>query len=480
MRRLKLGRNLTTAAMIWALLVMPMAALGQTRVKLAKNKYKIQQDVEIGNKYSQQVEQQMPVLNDAEATRYIQDVGRRLVNAIPREFQQPAFNYRFKIINARDINAFALPGGPMYVNRGLIQVARNEGEMAGVMAHEISHVALRHGTAQATRQGGIGTQLGTIGLILGGAILGGQAGAQAGAVAAAAWQTKYSRAFESDSDILGARIMANAGYDPRDLANMFKTIAAQSKGGRPPEFLSSHPDPGKRYEKINREAQLLRVSNNPIKVTQGFARVRERLGAMPRAKSMAEIEKEAKGQQTGGTSTGGNTGNTGNTEMSRGRYSSRVQLPSSRTSNYQGGNLFSVRYPQNWRQLPDQSTITFAPTGAYGNQGFTHGAMIGVVQPQQQGLERGTEEYVKGVLQGNTYLKQQTGFSRTSISGRSAYAVRLSGVSPITRQTEEVIIYTTLLRDGKLFYYVGVTPQRDRYRYYRSFNSMVRSIRLNG
>ncbi|NNF00286.1 MAG: M48 family metalloprotease [Pyrinomonadaceae bacterium] len=479
MRRLRLGRNLTSAAMIWVLLVMPMAVFSQTQVKLAKNKYKVQQDVEIGNKYSQQVEQQMPVLNDAEATRYIQNLGRRLVNAIPREFQQPAFNYRFKIINARDINAFALPGGPMYVNRGLIQVAKNEGELAGVMSHEISHVALRHGTAQATRQSGLGSQLGTIGLILGGAILGGQAGAQAGAIAAAAWQTKYSRAFESDSDILGARIMANAGYDPRDLANMFRTIAAQSQGGRPPEFLSSHPDPGKRYEKINREAELLRVSNNPIKFTQAFARVRERLGAMPRARSMAEIQKEAKGQQTGGNTTGGNTGNTGNTEMSRGRYSSRVQLPSSRTLTYQGGNLFTVRYPRNWRQLPAQNSITFSPTGAYGDQGFTHGAMIGIIQPQRSGLERATEDYVKGVLEGNTYLRQRTNFSRTSISGRQAYAVRLSGPSPITRRTEEVIIYTTLLRDGKLFYYVGVTPQRDRYRYYRAFNNMVRSIRLN-
>lgn len=482
MRKRKLGRNLTSAIMIWAMLMMPMAALAQTQVKVAKNKYKVKEDVEIGNKYSQQVEQQMPVLNDAEATRYIQDVGNRLVNAIPREFQQPAFNYRFKIINARDINAFALPGGPMYVNRGLIQVAKNEGELAGVMAHEISHVALRHGTAQATRQSGIGSQLGTIGLILGGAILGGQAGAQAGAIAAAAWQTKYSRAFESDSDILGARIMANAGYDPRDLANMFRTIASQSEGGRPPEFLSSHPDPGKRFETINQEASLLRVSNNPIKITQGFSRISEKLGAMPRAKSMSEIEKEAKGQQPGGTSTEntGNTGNTGNTEMSRGTYSTRVQLPSSRTSNYQGGNLFSVSYPQNWRQLPDQSTITFAPTGGYGNQGFTHGAMIGVNQTQQNSLERATEEYVKGVLEGNSYLRQQTGFSRTAISGRTAYAVRLSGVSPVTGVTEEVLVYTTLLRDGKLFYYVGVTPQRDRYRYYRTFNGMVRSIRLNG
>jgi predicted Zn-dependent protease len=182
----------------------------------------------------------------------------------------------------------------------MIEAAKSEGEMAGVMAHEIAHIALRHGTSQATKQSSPLNQIGTIGLILGGAILGGQQGAQIGALGAQAWMTKYSRDYESKADILGAQIMANAGYDPRDLANMFRTIEQQSGGSRAPEFLSSHPNPANRYEAINREAQMLRI-NNPVRNTAQFERVQSRLRGMQRAPSMSEIEQNAprNGQQGG-------------------------------------------------------------------------------------------------------------------------------------------------------------------------------------
>ncbi len=208
-----------------------------------------------------------------EATNYVQNVGRRLVNAIPSQFQHSEFRYQFKIVNASDINAFALPGGYMYVNRGMIEAARNEGEMAGVMAHELSHVALRHGTAQATKQSNPVNQLPAIGGAILGAIFGGTIGGvaqTAGQIGSAALLTKYSREYETQADILGSQIMARAGYDPQDLANMFKTIERQSGGSRSPEFLSSHPNPENRYENINREARLLRVSSNPIQNTREF------------------------------------------------------------------------------------------------------------------------------------------------------------------------------------------------------------------
>src|SRR5688500_16138312 len=229
MKNLALGRRLAAAAIIWTLAVLPLVA--QTRVTMPKNKYKVQDDIKLGRDTSRQVDRQFPMLNDSQTEQYVEGVGARLVAAIPAEFRQPAFAYEFDVVNARDINAFALPGGPMYVNRGMIEAAKNEGEMAGVMAHEISHVALRHATAQATKQTSAKSTLGTIGLILGGAILGGQTGAQLGALGAQAWMTKYSRAYETQADALGARIMADAGYDPRDLANMFRTIAGERSGG---------------------------------------------------------------------------------------------------------------------------------------------------------------------------------------------------------------------------------------------------------
>lgn len=469
MRKIDLRRKISSMALMWVMLMLPLSAMAQTKVTMPKNKYKVQDDVQIGNEYSGKFEQEFPILNDRESTDFVQDVGRRLVNAIPGEFQQSEFNYRFKIINASDINAMALPGGPMYVNRGLIEVAKNEGELAGVMAHEISHVALRHGTAQATQASSVKNQILGIGAILGGAILGGQAGAQAGAIFAQGYFLRYSRDYENKADILGARIMANAGYDPRDLANMFKTISSQSQGGRPPEWLSSHPDPDKRFQTINREAELLNVSRNPIKITREFSRVKEKLQAMPKARTMAEIEKDVQGNQ--------NTGS--NSQMSQGQYAKNVPLPSSQTQSYQGGDLFKVSVPSNWKQFPGQSDIWFAPEGGYGNQGITHGATIGLYQTNQKDLGSATEEYVKGILGANSYLKQTNGYSRTTIDARTAYATTLSGRSPVTGQTEYAQIYTTQLRDGRLMYIIGVAPQSESYRYNRTFTNMVRSVQIN-
>ena len=468
MIRQNLGKQLTVLTLTWILLLTPMAITAQTKVSMPKNKYKVEDDVKIGREYSAKVDSEFPILRDSESTNYIQDVGRRLVDSIPREFQEPKFNYNFKIVNASDINAFALPAGYLYVNRGMIEAARNEGEMAGVMAHEISHAALRHGTAQATKQTSLGNQILGIGAILGGAILGGQAGAQLGAIFAAGYQLRYSRRYETQADILGARIMAGSGYDPRDLANMFKTISQQSKGGRPPEWLSSHPDPDKRFATINREAELLRVSTNPIKITRGFTRIQEKFRRMPKAPSMSEIEKRNKGnRETTGSSTG----------METGRYRRNVPYPSSRTTSF-NANVVRFRYPVNWKRFPAQGSVTLSPDGAYGKDGITHGAMVGSYRTQQRTLERATEEYVNLILRGNEYLRQTRGYSRFSMGGRRAYATMLAGRSPVTGVTEHALIYTSMLRNGEMFYVVGVSPSNQRRTYDRAFNNLVRSIRF--
>lgn len=469
MRRNNSVKNLTAMLMAWTLLVLPLAALGQTRVTLPKNKYKVQDDVKIGQQAASEVERQMPILNDSEATRYVQQVGDRLVGGIPGEFRQPAFNYRFRIVNARDINAFALPGGPMYLNRGMIEAAKSEGEMAGVMAHEIAHIALRHGTSQATKQSNPLNQIGTIGLILGGAILGGQQGAQLGALGAQAWMTTYSRDYESKADILGAQIMANAGYDPRDLANMFRTIEQQSGGSRAPEFLSSHPNPANRYEAINREARLLRVAPNATQNTAQFERIQSKLRRLPRAQSMSEIEQSStrNGQNGGQNPTAG------------GRYSSRVPFPSSRVQTYTGGNWIQLNVPDNWRAFETQEMVQFAPEGGYGDNGITHGAMVGIVQTNSRNLAQASEDYVSGVLQVNDYLRQDTDYTRTTIGGRQALATVLSGRSPVTNRTEVATVYTTQLRNGSLLYIVAIAPENESANYNNAFRTMIRSIRLN-
>ena len=476
MKKSNLGKNFAAVILVLTMIVMPLAAIGQTRISVPKNKYSVQDDVKYGQQAAQEVEQQMPILNDSETTRYVQDVGRRLVSAIPSQFQHSEFRYQFKVVNASDINAFALPGGYMYVNRGMIEAARNEGEMAGVMAHELSHVALRHGTAQATKQANPVNQLPAIGGAILGAIFGGTIGGvaqTAGQLGSVALLTKYSREYEEQADTLGAQIMARAGYDPHDLANMFKTIERQSGGSRSPEFLSSHPNPENRYENINREAQMLRISSNPIQNTREFERVQSRLRGMSAAPSMAQIEQNTqRNPQNNGQSNRENP-------MANGRYERRVDYPSTRTSVYTGGNFLRVNVPTNWQVFEDQSVVSFAPQGAYGNNGITHGVMVGVVQTQNNDLARSTQEYVNGLLQSNNYLRQNSNFSRTTIDRRNAYATVLSGRSPVTGRNEVVNIYTTQLSNGSLMYVAAVAPQDESSRYNSAFRNMLRSIQIS-
>src|SRR6266542_3121628 len=356
---------------VFAVFAMPVAVFSQTQIKYHSNKYKPSDDVKLGRQAAAEVEQQMPILRDPEATSYISRVGQRLVSSIPPEFQHPEFQYYFKIVNARDINAFALPGGPMYVNRGMIEAAHNEGEMAGVMAHELSHEILRHGTAQATKAQKYGLLAGILGI--GGQILGGPAGAaaQIAGQGVGVYFLKFSREYETEADLMGARIMANAGYDPRDLANMFKTIERES-GGSSGGFLSDHPSPADRYARINQEAQYLRVAN-PIRDTRDFDRIQARLRSMGRAPSMAEIARSGQRYPSGEQ-----TGNYPNNPP-RGR----VEYPSTRYQSYSVvGGLVRVGVPSNWRELGDNNSVWFAPEGAYGqyqNQViYTHGVNFGI------------------------------------------------------------------------------------------------------
>ena len=466
MNKRLLSRRIVVTAMVATMWILPFAAMAQTRITAPKNKYKVQDDVKLGNQAAAEVEKQFPLINDSDAAAYIERVGRRLAGSIPPELRQTQFNYRFKWVNASDINAFALPGGPMYINRGMIEAARNEGELAGVMAHEMSHVALRHATAQATKQSSFGSQARTIGLILGGAILGGQTGAQLGQVFAAGFLLKYSREYETQADTLGARIMADAGYDPRDLANVFQTIAQQSRSGTP-EWLSSHPDPGNRYEKINREATFLRVSSNPIKITRDFERIQARFRALPHAQTMAEIEKNAQ------------NGRGSENPTANGRYSDSVQYPSTRVRAYSGVNWLRLNVPSNWREFSATDSLQFAPEGAYGDQGITRGVMIGIYRGQNNDLQTNTQSYVNEILQGNSYLRQQTGFNQTSVAGRQGYTTSASGRSPVTGKTEVVTIYTTQLRSGELFYTVTVVPDDESFNYNNAFRNVLSSIRLN-
>ncbi|MGH9931683.1 MAG: M48 family metalloprotease [Pyrinomonadaceae bacterium] len=465
-------QRLMTWLTVVAVLAMPVSVFSQTQIKYHSNKYKPTDDFKVGRQAAAEVEQQMPILNDTDATSYVSRVGQRLVSAIPSEFQHPEFQYYFKIVNARDINAFALPGGPMYVNRGMIEAARNEGEMAGVMAHELSHVALRHGTAQATKGQKYGLLAGILGI--GGQILGGPAGAaaQIAGQGVGVYFLKFSREYETEADILGAQIMARAGYDPRDLANMFKTIEQQSGGGGG-GFLSDHPSPANRYARINQEAQLLRV-DNPVRETRDFSRVQSRLRGMGRAPSMEEIAKSGNRNPNGE-----NTGNYPNNPPQ-----GRVEYPSTRYQNYSTlGGLLRVSVPSNWRQLSESNSVWFSPEGAYGqyqNQVvYTHGVNFGLGQTQSSNLQQATTEFLNGLTRGNANLRQRSGLVRTTVTGRSGLSTTLTNVNEATGQAEAITVITTQLRDGRLFYMIAVAPENESASYQTAFRNVLRSLQIS-
>ena len=456
-----------------AVIVSVSITSAQTKVTAPKNKYTPQQDVQLGREAAGQVEQQLPLLRDDNVTSYVSDIGQRLVASIPAELRHPEFNYTFKVVNVKEINAFALPGGPMYVNRGMIEAAKSEGEVAGVVAHELSHVALRHGTAQATKA--TKYEIGTIAGAVLGAIVGGNAGtliAQGTQFGLGTAFLRFSREYEKQADIEGSQIMARSGYDPRDMANMFKTIEKQGGSGGP-QWLSDHPNPGDRYAYITKEAQSLHVENAQ-RDSGAFQSVQARLRQMSPAPTTEEATRNARnGRPNGPTGTGGS---------SSGRITENVERPSSRYQSYTEGNLFRISVPSNWRELAGNNSVTFAPDGGYGavNQQsvFTHGVEVGVTRNESHDLQTATDELVQALAQSNPRMSRGSGYDRGTIGGRSGLRTVLSNQNEVTRRTERIALYTTLLNDGSLFYMIGVAPDNEYGNYDQVFNRIAGSLQF--
>src|SRR5918994_1273600 len=375
-------------------------ASAQTKITPDRNKYTPAQDVELGRRAAAEARQQLPMLKDDHVDDYVEDVGRRLVSAIPTEFRHPEFRYTFDVINQKEINAFALPGGPMFLNRGMMESSANEAEIVG-------------GTA-----GGVIAQGSQFGL--------------------GAYFLKYGREYEREADLVGAQIMARAGYDPRHMAAMFKTIEKQSGGRGGPEWLSSHPNPGNRYEAINREAAMLRVEGSPPS-NADFQQVRGRLAGMNPAYTAEQI---ARGQAGGRHEPVGTSGRAVN-----------VEPPSGQMRTYQPGNFMRISVPANWQQLGGGTTVTYAPQGAVfqahnGGTAFTHGVEIGVVDSSTGNLQRDTEALLQSFAQTNPQLRRASDYNRVNVDGRNGLTTTLRNVSEVTGTSEVVSVTTTQLRDG--------------------------------
>ena len=497
--------RMLTLVVVLSITLTPLASYAQTptptQIKLHGNKFAPDQDVKLGQEAAAEAEQKMQLIRDPELGGYLERVGQRLAAAVPPEFQHPEFRYSFKVVNAKDINAFALPGGPMYVNSGMIAAARSEDEMAGVMAHEISHVALRHGTAQVTKAQKYQMLSGIMGM--GGQVLGGPIGsiAQLGSQGVGVYLLKFSREYETEADLLGARIMANAGYDPRELANMFKTIEGQGGGGEP-SFLSDHPSPKDRVAKINQEAQALQINTAAVPDKHDFMIAQQRLtgrgggGSFTGQQAYSNPGSSNRDQQPSNTGNQGysnptsqpaNAGGAGNqpnaaNSPSLPPPSGRVEPTSSNYKTYKEGP-FAVDVPDNWQELNEPSGLWFAPKGGYGGANgqnvFTHGVSFGAIKLEGKSAQQATDGFIKSMTQGNANMKARGGYTpMNNIAGRNWQLITFDNVNEATGRPELVNIATTPLRTGDLLYMIAVCPTKEYPNYQPVFLTILRSIQL--
>ena len=440
----------------------------QTKITPDPNKYSLQQDIELGQEAAAEARKQLPMLSDNRVDDYVERVGENLVDAIPAEFRHAGFRYTFDVVNQKEINAFALPGGPMFLNRGMIEASRSEAEMAGVMAHEISHVILRHGTAQATK--GQKFQIGAVAGQVLGAIVGGAAGsviAQGTQFGLGAYFLKYSREYERQADLLGAQLMARAGYDPRAMATMFQTI--QGEGGRSgPEWLSSHPDPGNRSAAITREASMIRVQGNAD--TGQFSSIKSQLQGMSPAYTAEQIARgQARSRPTG-------------TSGRATRRTVNVEPPSTRFRTFSPSNFLRVSVPANWEQVSTGGGVTYAPDGGFvqgdGQTAFTHGVEVGVVEGGTGNLQRDTQQLLQNFARSNPELQRAGTTRRVSMGGRQGLSTPLVNTSEATGQREYVNLATAQLRNGDILYVIGVAPQPEADTYERTFQRVRETLQI--
>jgi predicted Zn-dependent protease len=243
------------------------------------NVFSADQEVQLGQQAASDAERQLPMLNDRSVNNYVNGIVNRLERVAP--FRD--YPYQARVVNSSDVNAFALPGGFLYVNRGLIEAARTEGELAGVLAHEMAHVALRHGTAQVSKAYAAQLGVGALGQILGGnRNRNSQVLNVIGNLGLSTLFLKFSRNAEDEADSLGARMMAQAGYNPVEMANFFDVLAQERGSSRVAQFFSDHPAPANRSQHIRSEARSLgggsgqRVGSLPS--------IQSRLRSMPSAR----------------------------------------------------------------------------------------------------------------------------------------------------------------------------------------------------
>src|SRR5581483_8957885 len=360
-----------------------------------------EQQIQVGLQAVAEIYKQMPVLPDSSPiTQYVQQLGKKMVNVIPPQRSWP---YQFHVVEQKEINAFALPGGPIFINVGTITQADNEAELAGVIAHEMSHVYMQH-SAKQMRKNTLPSILSGLGQIAG-QVLGGIGGAVAsigGQMAGGLLSMKYSREDEAQADAVGAIIMYKVSYDPKAMADFFEKLQKMGGAGGP-QFMSDHPNPGNRVQAVEREIQewppkkFQRDSPQFQKIKQQATKVKAytaeqiaqgaKQGQWGRENAQSGARPPAEAQAAANAAGGAAAGDLANVSLQQVR-------PSGNFTEFQQG--IRIAYPDNWKVMRSQNGITIAPEAGVSQGAVAYGVVIGSAQDQNAtNLDQATQDLVQ-------------------------------------------------------------------------------------
>ena len=452
----RVSRRVWAAALALALVLAPVqtALAERTPLKPGWNMFTPVQDVQIGKEASQQAEKQVPVLNDRRVDEYLSRLGQRIASRAPG-YKYP---YQYKAVNDRGINAFALPGGPIYINRGIIEMADNEAQLAGVMAHETAHVALRHGTNQATKANAWQMPLALLGAAVGSDSMAGMLAQLGAGFTINSILLKYSRNDETQADVMGTQILYDLNLDPRAMGQFFEKLAAETKGKQPPQFLSSHPNPGNRMGRVDEEVR--------------------NLGGPPRNYTSDSAEFRAIKQYVLNLAPPPAT-------PAAGAPSARPAPPSEQLVLYRNDEL-ELHHPNNWKPSGQASAFSLYPDGGVvrdsrGQAALAYGVIANMFDPQPNNgrspsIEAATDQLIVALRQGNPNLRVQGRRSRILMDGNRALSVQLTNDSPLGgRETDWLV--TTFRPDG-LLYFICVAPEQEYAAYDPAFRRVISTVRF--
>lgn len=359
-----------------------LASIAQARVELSPchNNYSPEAQIQLGEQSKTQVYKQMPVLPDSNpVSQYVEHLGAKLAHDAPG-YKWP---YNFHVVNTDEINAFALPGGTIFVNLGTVQAAQDEAQLAGVMAHEISHVVLQHSVCNAEKEQRVGLLAGLSQVAIGVALGDGTAGQMADRgiqETTSLGFLKMSRGDEKQADLEGAGILYDAGYDPHGMSQFFAIIEAKYGEGDA-QFLSDHPNPGNRTEYVDREIASFPARETNVTTSPDFARIQKIAGGM-HAYTEGEIASGAWKQNPQGSSASSK-----NTPERRSAKAGAPDLSTPTRWKDIPVNGLTVEIPANWRVFRGNGQALAGPQGGVlrgtdGNAGsITYGMMADVYRP---------------------------------------------------------------------------------------------------